>query len=277
MTSDEPRRAATPVSPPIDLGAYLDRVGHTGPLGTTHATLAALQAAHMARVPFENVDVRLGRPIRLDLDSLQAKLVRGRRGGFCFEQNTLFAAVLRAVGFRVHTLEARVRPPEATAPLPRTHMTLRVDFEGRSWISDVGFGADGPLHPVPLDGAPSEQPGGTYRVAREEADVLVLRRGGRGGWRDLYAFTLRPALPIDYEVACYFTATHPGSPFVKTLTVQRSEYEVRHILRGRTYTERRGGEETTREIPWEEIPALVHGPLGLELPEDEVLQALGDV
>ena len=121
----------------FDLDAYLHRVGDAGPVGPDLETLRRLQAAHLGAIPFENLDVRLGRPVGLDLASLQAKLVRRRRGGYCFEQNTLFAAVLRAIGFDLRTLEARVRPPGATSPLPRTHMLLRVDVGGDPWLADV--------------------------------------------------------------------------------------------------------------------------------------------
>lgn len=260
---------------PFDLDAYLARIHHAGGLAPRAATLEALQVAHLAWVPFENVDVRLGRPGRLDLDSLQAKMVAGRRGGYCFEQNTLFAAALRALGFEVTTLEARVRPPGATAPLPRTHMTLRVDVEGAAWLADVGFGGDGPLRPVRLDGTPGEEPDGTVRIDREGEGTFVLRRARREEWTDLYAFSLTPALAVDYEVAHWFTATHPSSPFVRTLTVQRSDFETRHILRGRTLTVRTRGEEVVREIRDEELPALLRDRFRLDLADEVALLALG--
>lgn len=260
----------------LDLEGYLERVGHRGDLRPEVSTLETLHLEHLARIPFENVDVRLGRPLGLDLGSLQAKLVRRRRGGYCFEHNTLFAAVLRALGFEVATLEARVRPPGATAPLPRTHMVLRAEAGGRSWLADVGFGGDGPLLPVPLDGSTSEQADGSYAIGREGRDVHVLRRLWGGSWRDLYAFTPTPALAVDFAVAHHFTATHPESAFVRTLTVQRSEPAVRHILRGRTHTVRRGREETVRELSVAEIPALLRNELELNLSDEEVLQALDD-
>jgi N-hydroxyarylamine O-acetyltransferase len=254
----------------LDLDAYLARIGHRGAVDSDLPTLEALHLAHLGRIPFENIDVFLGRPVGLGLEALEAKLVRGGRGGYCFEQNTLLAAALRHVGFDVATLEARVRPPGAAGPLPRTHMLLRVRIGGRDWIADVGFGADGPLLPVPLDGTPREQPDGVHRVEREGAAVHVLRSLERGAWRDLYAFTLAPAEPVDFEVAHHFTSTHPRSPFVRTLTVQRSEPRARHVLRGTTYSVRRGDEEIGREVSGAEIPALLRGPLGLRLSEEDV-------
>ena len=115
--------------PALDLPAYLRRIGYAGGLAPTRTTLDALQLAHATSIPFENLDILLGVPIRLDLASVQAKLVAGRRGGYCFEQNALFAAVLEHVGFAVTRLAARVRLGHGIVR-PRTHMTLRVDFDG---------------------------------------------------------------------------------------------------------------------------------------------------
>lgn len=252
---------------PVDLEAYLARIGYEGDRQPTPEVLANLQRAHLARIPFENVDVLLGRRVRLDLESLQGKLVRAGRGGYCFEQNTLFAAMLQAVGFDVTELAARVRPPGATEVLPRTHMTLRIDVADRPWVVDVGFGGNGPQGPVPLDGSPA----GENRVV-DEGFLHVLQRRTPDGWTDLYSFTLEPAHPADYEVANHYTSTHPDSRFVQTLTVQLSTPDVRHVLRGSTYTVRRGDREETREVAPEELPKILRS-LGLEL-DDEVVDAV---
>ena len=269
-------------SAPFDLDAYLARIGLPRPAAADVAALRRLHAAHLARIPFENLDVRLKRPVGLDLESLQAGLVRRRRGGYCFQQNTLFAAALAALGFEVDTLEARVRPPGAPGPLPRTHMVLRVTIEGAPWLADVGFGGEGPLYPVPLGGAPMDEPAGTYRIEEEpgrieeEPGVHVLRLGAGGTWRDLYAFTLAPALPVDYEVAHHYTSTHPRSPFVNTLTVQRTTPERRQMLRGRLYVEQAGERETRRELTDEEVVRLVIEEIGLDVPAEDVVRALSD-
>jgi len=260
---------------PFDRDAYLNRIGFRGTATPELDTLRRLHVAHLGRIPFENIDVRLGRPISLDLGALQLKLVAAHRGGYCFEQNTLLAAGLRAIGFTVETLEARVRPPGSASPTPRTHMLLRVVVDGRAWLADVGFGGDGPLLPVPLDGAASEQPDGTYRVDPEPDGTRVLRLLRDGSSRDLYVFGLAPALPVDFEVANHFTSTHPRSPFVRTLTVQRSTPGERWILRGRTLTVRSAGGETVREISDAELPALLRNRFGLEVSDDDALRALG--
>src|SRR5450755_2396793 len=133
----------------LDLPAYLARLGYRGELRADVASLRALHEAHVTHIPFENLDILLGHGIRIDLASVQAKLVRGGRGGYCFEQNALFAAALELVGFRVTRLSARVRmggPPVR----PRTHMLLRVEADGVLWIADVGFGGWGLIEPIPL-------------------------------------------------------------------------------------------------------------------------------
>jgi N-hydroxyarylamine O-acetyltransferase len=208
-----------PAAPALDLGAYLERVGYLGDLLPTVPVLQALHLAHATHIPFENLDVLLGRPVRLDLASLQAKLVEGGRGGYCFEHNHLFAAALEAVGFQVEPLAARVRLG-ASGVRPRTHMILLVRVEGAGWLADVGFGGEGLLHPVPLvAGREAPQFAWTYRVV--EADGLWVLQSKRGeAWHDLYAFTLERQEPVDFEVANHFTATHPDSIFRRMLMVQ---------------------------------------------------------
>jgi N-hydroxyarylamine O-acetyltransferase len=249
----------------FDLDGYIARINYHGPREPNAQTLAALHIAHLGAIPFENIDVILGRGVPLDIESLQAKLVRGRRGGYCFEHNTLFAAALGQLGFAVTTLEARVRPPGATHTLPRTHMVLRVDIDGRALLADVGFGGDGPLEPVALDGEGVAQGGDAYRVTSEgRLKVLQIRRGGE--WQDLYAFTLDEALPVDFAVANHYTSTFPESPFVKTLTAQISLLQERRILRGSTLTVRHGHDEHVRQVAANELIPLLESFFGIRLP-----------
>jgi N-hydroxyarylamine O-acetyltransferase len=213
----------------LDLDAYLSRIGYTAGLEPTIETLAALHRAHVLSIPFENLDILLGRPIRLDLESLQAKLVLGRRGGYCFEQNALFAAVLEHLGFEVTGLAARVTMGEERMT-PRTHMILAVDISGTRWLADVGFGGDTLLDPVSFDAhEPVQQGAWAFRLA-DAGDVRVLW-GLRGdGWVDLYTFTEEPQLPVDYEVANHYTSTWSRSPFVTKIIAQRSGLDERWML-----------------------------------------------
>ena len=134
---------------PLDLNAYFNRINYNGDRQPTLDVLNALHLAHATRIPFENLDILLGRPIRLDLASLQAKLITGHRGGYCFEHNLLFLAVLEALGYVVKPLAARVRLGESRLRA-RTHMLLMVTVDDRPMIADVGFGGGGLLHPIPL-------------------------------------------------------------------------------------------------------------------------------
>ena len=223
----------------IDLDAYLGRIGYAGPRDPGFALLVALQEAHAGAIPFENLDILLGRTIRLDLESLQAKLVTARRGGYCFEQNTLFRAALEGLGFRATSLAARVRIGAAVVR-PRTHMLLRVDLPEGSFLADVGFGADGPLHPLPLVAGPESWTAGSgYRLRRED-DLWVLQGHLDGEWIDLYAFTLEPQHPVDFEMANHFTSTFPASPFVQSLTAQLSWPGRSAVLRNRDLVLRDG-------------------------------------
>ena len=243
----------------VDLAAYIERIAYAGDLAPSRATLNALHLAHATHIPFENLDILLGHSIRLDIASLQAKLVRNRRGGYCFEQNRLFAAVLEMLGFEVTPLAARVRFG-TSAVLPRTHMLLQVDVEGVSLLADVGFGIFGLLMPIALEN-PGEscQFAWTYRIARE-AGLYVLQLSTGGTWADLYAFTLEPQYPVDYEMANHYTSTYPSSRFVQVPIAQRSTPDLRRMLRDRTYSEHRGETVTERILA----------------DEDELLEVLAD-
>jgi len=239
---------ASSLDPPtLDLDAYLRRIEYSGDLRPTHAVLEALHLAHASHIPFENLDIHLGRPIRLDLASLQAKLVAGGRGGYCFEHNLLLAAVLQRMGFAVTKLAARVRYG-AQRTNPRTHMLLLVVCDDTAWVADVGFGLDGLLRPVSLgQGGASEQFGRRYRVTPER-DLYVLQSFESGSWADLYAFSLEPQEQADYELANYYTSTHPDSRFVQTLTVQRTTPQVRSLLRDHELSVDDGHSVTTRTL-----------------------------
>jgi N-hydroxyarylamine O-acetyltransferase len=250
--------------PTLDLDSYLARTGYAGPLEPTRGTLEGLHLAHATRIPFENVDVLLGRPIRLDLENLQAKLVRNKRGGYCFEQNALFAAVLERVGFRVTRLAARVRYG-ASRLLPRTHMLLNVEAEGKAYVADVGFGADGLLLPLPLTvGVVTRQFDWSYRLTHEDG-LWALSSRYRGDWRDLYVFTMEPQLGVDFEMANYYVSTHPESRFTRMLTLQLPTPEVRHVLRGRQLTVATGQAEEIRTVCEVELPSLLRETFGIEL------------
>jgi N-hydroxyarylamine O-acetyltransferase len=204
----------------LDLEAYLERIQWSGPKRATWDTLAALLDAHMSRIPFENLDVLLGRPIRLDVGSLQDKLVRAGRGGYCFEHATLFAAVLEAFGFQPARHSARVVLYEPRTVSSRLHMFLTVPVGDEKFVVDPGFGLLAPRLPIPLvdDAEP-----GTHREAHRmirDGDYWVLRTRRQDKTVDAWASTLEPDNPADFKVANHYTATHPDSPFVNRIMMR---------------------------------------------------------
>jgi N-hydroxyarylamine O-acetyltransferase len=236
----------------LDLGAYLERIGYHGPVEPTRRVLDELHLGHVTRIPFENLDILLGRPIKLDLESLQRKLVQDRRGGYCFEHNTLFAAALEAIGFSVTRLAARVRfgTRGVTA---RTHMTLRVEADGEGWLADVGFGAGSIFRSIPIEPSGDvDQFGWRFRLV-DDGGIRVLRARRPTGWTDLYAFTFEPQHAVDYELANHYTSTHPSSPFTRTLTAQLSAPEHSLILRGRKLIEETPVGQSMSEVGEDEV------------------------
>jgi len=256
-----------PAAPPrLDLPAYLERIAYAGELTPTVAVLRDLHLAHATHIPFENLDILLGRPVRLDLASLQAKLVAGGRGGYCFEQNLLFQAALEAIGFGVRRLGARVILGGSRTSA-RAHATTLVRAEGSDWLADVGFGAGGPLLPLPLrPGEKSRQFAWSYRLV-EESGTWILQSIEGGAWTDLYLFTLEPQELIDYEVANWYTSTHPRSHFVGTLTAQRTSPAARWTLRRRELKEEREGKVRSRMITDGELLEVLDATFGIHLPE----------
>jgi N-hydroxyarylamine O-acetyltransferase len=264
---------------PFGLAAYLERIG-PAPVGDPD--LRALRSIHSAQaraIPFENLDIQLGRPILLDRASLQAKLVDGRRGGYCFEQNGLLRAALEAVGFEVTPLAAWVRPDSKEKDDLRTHMLLEVRVGGEPWIADVGFGADGIAEPVPLaDGAESEQEGRIYRLVKLPDDMWTLQRRQEGPaeWLELYAFTREPATGEDYQAGNRYTSQDPTSPFVRSLTAQWGAGEVRPVLRNRHLVEAwpDGEHHVARFHEDGELLAALDERFGLRFPPETRFRAL---
>ena len=234
----------------LDLSAYFARIGYAGPRDPALPVLRAIVAHHTAAIPFENIDVLLGRGVRLDLASLQRKMVRDRRGGYCFEQNSLLLAVLRGLGFAVSGLMARVvRGGAADAVTPRTHMLLRVDLPEGPHLADVGFGNVTATAPLAL------QPDLPQETEHEScwltavADEWLLAVGIGDTWQPVYRFPLQPQFAIDYEVANWFTATRPGGLFVENLIVARPGPGQRSTLFNRRYSVRLlSGEVEHREV-----------------------------
>jgi N-hydroxyarylamine O-acetyltransferase len=224
---------------------YLARIGYGGTVKADLPTLTALHALHADAIPFEGFDPWLRRPVNLDLASVQAKMVDGRRGGYCFEQNALFKAALEAIGYAVTGLAGRVRwmsPPDS--PLgPKAHMMLKIDLDEGAYLADAGFGVcllDAPLR---LETDVDQRTAmGTYRLTRSDG-LLSLSAKRSQGWRTMYAFDLQPQIPADYALGNWFTSTSPLVPFTNRLIMERLSSDRRYKLVDRTFSiESREGE-----------------------------------
>jgi len=216
----------------LDLPAYLSRIGYDGDLTPDGRTLAALHRAHVAAIPFENGDIMLGRGVAVDLPSIQDKLARRRRGGYCFEHGLLLAAALETLGYQVDRLLARVGDPRGA----RTHLVLRVRAVGRCWLADTGFGT-GLLEPLQFgDTAAHAQYGWTYRLHAGGDRSWQLQEQRDGSWTTLYSFDEQPQHRADILVANHFTSTYPGSSFVRQLVVIRKDTTGLRLLTGRRLT-----------------------------------------
>ncbi|MEM9515447.1 MAG: arylamine N-acetyltransferase [Actinomycetota bacterium] len=218
------------MAPAVHVDRYLERIGYSGPREPTLVVLEALQAAHSGAIPFENISVVLGHPVDVDSAAVEDKLVALRRGGYCLEQNRLFADVLGSIGFSLTEVLARARPPGLEVVAPRIHMALCVHIDGVDWLADVGFGAEQPRVPVRLDGTARDDGWGGVRVVEERKSELVLQRSASDGWHDLYTFDFEPVFPMDYVVANHFARTHPAAPFAGDLTLQLAAADARHVL-----------------------------------------------
>lgn len=258
----------------LDLDAYFRRIGFDGAAQASIATLERLCLLHPRHIPFENLDPLLNRPVSLDLHALQRKLVEQRRGGFCYEHNLLFKAVLEAIGFRVTGLAARVLWGRTDdAPRPRTHMLLRVELDDGPRIVDAGFGGltlTGVLRLV----ADAEQPTPhePFRLLEQAGGYLAQAQVG-GEWRTLYAFDLQPQTQPDYELTCWYLCHHPESRFVNHLMAARVEGDRRYGLLDNTLNVHRLGGPSERRVlgSAEALRETLEAVFGLQLPDDPAL------
>ena len=241
----------------MDIDAYLDRIGYRGPLTPTAETLRALQVAHLQTVPFENLSIHARQPIVLDDESLFDKVVARRRGGFCYELNGLFAALLRELGFQVTKLSAGVARADGTFGPDFDHMALQVDLEER-WLADVGFG-DSFRDPLRLDERGEQpEPPRAFRIDEDGGHLLLLRRDGPGQpWQPQYRFTLQPHEYPDYSDMCRFHQTSPDSHFTRQTVCSLATPDGRVTLSGMKLITTKGGERQERVIASEEERAAL--------------------
>ena len=265
----------------LDVDAYLHRIGYSGPRAATLETLRALQVSHPLAIPFENLDTLSGRPVKLDLPSLERKLVQSRRGGYCFEQNLLFKHALGALGFDATPLAARVvweRPADEVRA--RTHMVLLVALGGHRYICDVGFGGLTPTAPLELaPGVEQRTPHETFRVVLLPTEYAV-EANVRGTWKRLYRFDLQEQLQVDIELLNHYVMTHAESPMRSRLIAARVAPDRRFGLGNGTLSVHHlnGPSEQQRIGTVTDLKRLLAATFGVEAPAgDEVEAALARV
>jgi N-hydroxyarylamine O-acetyltransferase len=258
------------------LDAYFDRLGHGGPASPTLETLESIHALHAEKIPFENLSPFLGEPVNLDPESLQQKLVKGGRGGWCFEQNLLLSHMLVELGFDVTRLAARVRWNVAAHVITaRSHMLLLVKLGGRDYIADVGFGGLTLTSPLRLEtGVEQATPHEPHRIVRS-GDSFALEAKVAGEWQALYAFDLHQQQLPDYEVSNWYLANHPQSQFVTGVIAARAAPDRRHALRNTRYAIHHAGGETEKRFVTSvaDYKELLAGPFQIRLPEAPAFDA----
>lgn len=258
----------------FDIDAYFTRIGYPGDRAPTLETLQAIHIHHTESIPFENLNPFLGLPVNLDLESLQQKLVRSGRGGYCYEHNLLLSHVLKTIGFKVTGLAARVvlNLPEGVV-LPRTHMLLRIDLDGQPHLTDVGFGGltlTGPLRlEEDIEQATPHEP---FRLVKMGEEFEMQARLGET-WRRLYQFSLQEQLQADYECANWYVSTHPTSRFVNGLIAARPARDRRYALFNNEFSVHHlGGHSEKRTLTsTAEMRDALEGPLNVKLPESPEL------
>jgi len=264
-----------------DVEAYFQRIGYAGPRTATFETLAAIHRLHPQAIPFENLDTLLQRPIALNATAFEQKLLRGGRGGWCFEQNLLLAGVLTALGFRVTGYAARVmwRAPEGIRRA-RTHMLLGVEAGEPGadvCIADVGFGGltlTGPLRLIP--DIEQATPHETFRLIQAGDAGFILQVLLRGEWQPIYSFDRQPQILQDYELGNWYLGNSPESPFLKNLMAARATPDRRYALLNNQLSTHhlRGESEQVTLTSVAELREVLADVLNIRLPEDAGLDVV---
>jgi N-hydroxyarylamine O-acetyltransferase len=260
-----------PRHPGVDLDAYFDRIGWNGGTRADLGMASGLLAAHMRSIPFENLDVLLQRPVRLDLEGVQQKLVDARRGGYCFEHGTLLAAALEKLGFEIECHTARVVLVSPRAQAPRTHMFLVASLPEGRFVLDPGFGGQSAPFPVPLVDA-AESLGATHWLQRD-GRWWVLRVRTPDKVIDAWASTLDADNTTDFVLGNHYTSTYPDSAFVNRMLLHARTAEGSVSVMNRDVTFRRGNDIRKAQLSdRRELRTLLDAHFGFDLPEIERLR-----
>lgn len=273
ISTEETKNSITPV--PISLPAYLERIGYTGETNPTMETLEAIILQHACTIPFENLNPLLRWPVKLDILSLQQKIIFDKRGGYCFEHNLLLSHALSAIGFEVTWLSARVLWNRAEGVVsPRTHMLLLIKLDDDNYIADVGFGGltlTGPLILIP--GIEQPTPHEPFRLMKE-GEEYTLEAKVKEEWKAIYCFSLQEQLLPDYEATSWYLCNYPGSHFIKTLRAARSAPGFRYALNNNEFAvhQLNGATERKTLTTVEEIMTTLETIFLINLPQTPELK-----
>jgi N-hydroxyarylamine O-acetyltransferase len=256
----------------VDLDAYLARINYNGPRTPAYDTLANILRAHIASIPFESFDVLLRRPIRLDPEGLQAKIITSRRGGYCFEHACLMHFVLEATGFAPVRHCSRVLLFEPRHESVRQHMFLTVNINGGTYVIDPGFGPFACTHPIPIDGTSVPTNAPTHRLVQEGNDwVLYVAKDGQQipGWDS----TMEEEYPVDFEMMNYYISTHPASFFTHNILASAVTREGRvNVMNQGVHIVRNGVVEAAQLEDRKALRSLVAQHFGFDLPDLETMR-----
>lgn len=241
----------------VKVEKYFKRIGLEMPktIVPDGELLKKLHFAHCTTVPYENLDIIRGIPLRLDDEGLYRKVVEEGKGGYCFELNGLFAWLLRELGYKVTEYASRYLRGESSIPM-RRHRVLKVEAIDGVYCADVGIGEVCPRYPLQLiEGVEQRQFDECYRFDKDEALGWVLMDLYKGQWRQFYSFTEEPQLPQDYFALSFYCEKHPDSPFIHAEMFSLKTDTGRITLDGNVYKEFVNGKVTVKELSDEEMPA----------------------
>jgi N-hydroxyarylamine O-acetyltransferase len=258
----------------FDRAAWLHRIGFDGSADPTLATLDKLIFAHSHAIAYESLDIMLGRTPRLDIASLQSKMISGGRGGYCLEQNMLFREGLRSLGYDVTSLQGRVvRGLAIDAPRPAIHMLLQVNLPEGPYLADVGFGNLAPTSALLLrEGVEQETPHEPMRFV-DVGGELTLQAKLRDDWEHIYRVIPYPRYDGEYEITNWYTGTHPDAPYQGNIIAARPGPDrTRITMFNRRVTVRHAtGEADRRHLQDEaEFRIVLRDEFGLNMTDEEI-------
>src|SRR5689334_17688308 len=259
---------------PFDRSAWLNRIGYAGPLNPTLETLDRLIFTHSHAIAYESLDILLGRTPKLDVSSLQHKMIAGGRGGYCLEQNMLFREGLRSLGYKITSLQGRVvRGMAIDAPRPAIHMLLQVDLPEGPYLADVGFGNLAPTSALFLRaGLEQETPHEPMRFI-DVGGELTLQAKLRDSWEHIYRVIPYPRYDDEYEITNWYTGTHPDAPYQKNIIAARPGPNRTRItmFNARVTVRHASGEAERRHLRDEaEFRSVLREEFGLRMSEEEI-------